>query len=349
MIKHYLFLISIVLLVGCNPARRDYVECGPVRVINSFPEEMELPETAPLSVNLTGCLNVVHADSLLICQMGSGDCFWKILSLNTGASLGSYTRKGHGHEEFAQMPSPESIRISNDSIFCDIFDSNSQTLYRYNLTESVEKQKLVFCSQQQLKGLGRVGKAIALSDSAYYIVKPHDNRGFIRSILTADGKEEAIACGNLNRVTAEEINVLSASRTVSPERNKVAEAMLRFGQINLYSLKKAECLTLSMEPELKSLSAEEHWLKQKRKKYFGYIHSNEKWFGTLYYNMSLNDFFSGTGRMSHLLFFDWDGNPLLRINIPYIATSFFVHDGSLYIFTNAVEEEKIYKYPFNNI
>lgn len=342
--KKYLFIISMILFVGCSPDKKDYIECGEIRFIDSFPKELELAEIEPLPIDLTGCVDILQADSLLICKMENSDYFWKILSLNSLQLLGSYARVGHGHEEFEVMPSSEFIHMVNDSIFCDIFDSNSQTLYRCNLTESVNRNELIFCNKKKLGSVNNICNIIALSDSTYYTVKYHNNCGFMRSILAANGAEKIIECGNLNKVTAEEINVLSASRTINIEKKKAVEAMLRFSQINLYSLDKEANLTLSMEPNLKSLSSTESLLKIQRKKYFGSIFSADKWFGTLYYNMSLKNFFTGVGENSYILFFDWDGNPLLRIKIPYIAISFFIYNDYLYIFSNAMEDEKMYKY-----
>lgn len=342
--KNCLFIISLILFVGCHPDKKDYIKCGEVRFVESFPEEVELAEVNPLPIDLTGCLDVIHADSLLICKMGSDDYFWKILSLNSFRSLGLYARKGHGHEEFEMMPSSEFVRVSDDSVYCDIFDSNSQTLYQCNLTESINKDRLVFHNKKKFGGMNNICNIISLSDSTYYVVKYHNNCGFIRLILTTDGTEKIVECGNLNKIAAKEINVLSASRTVNIEKKKAVEAMLRFAQINLYSFDEKVNLTLSMEPDLKGLSYTEILQKQERKKYFGSIYSTDKWFGVLYYNMSLKKFFIDAGEKSYILFFDWSGNPLLRIKVPYIATSFFLYKDYLYIFSNAMEEERMYKY-----
>lgn len=342
--KVFLLFLSIIFFVGCSSDKGDYIECGEVKLITSFPEEIELPETTPLPIDITGCLDLIHADSLLICKMDNDDYFWKIISLNTLQSLGSYVRKGHGHEEFARLPSSEFVHRGSDFILCNIFDSNTQTLYSCNLTESINRKKLIVHNKQEFGDMNSICYITLLPDSSYYIVKYHNNCGFIRSIVTSNGMEKTIECGNLNKLMSEEINVLSASRAVNIERKKVAEAMLRFNQINLYSLDEDKGLTLSMGSKRNSLSSTISQFQQKRWKYFGGIYSTNKWFGALYYDMPLKYFFTDEGKKSCILFFDWDGNPLLKITIPYIATSFFIHNNDLYVFSNAMENEKIYKY-----
>lgn len=46
-----------------------------------------------------------------------------------------------------------------------------------------------------------------------------------------------------------------------------------------------------------------------------------------------------------LMFFDWEGNPLLKLNIPFMVPNFGISgDGTIYLLRNNTEKEVILKY-----
>lgn len=341
-------IVFMFLLVGCKSDKKDFVKCDVVRTVGSFPKEIELPRARKLPVPLVGCVDVFHADSLLICKMLHGEKFWKIVSLNSLRPLGNFIRKGRGKDEMGDLPSSEVVTADDGFLLCDLYDSTSKTWYQCNLTKSLENKEIFFQRRKRLKD--DISNIVSLPDSSFFLVKYFLFRGFKRSILSRMGKEREVNPGNLNSILADgEINVLSASRVVNRKKGLVAEAMLRLGQINLYSLESGKGLTLSMGKGLTSVSEVEGMSKRKCRKYFGGMYATEDLFGALFYDMSLEDFNEGNVQRSEILFFDWQGNPLLRVRLPFLAVSFFIYKDCLYAFSDSGSGEGIYKYSLNGI
>lgn len=342
--KYSVILLISILFVGCKSDKKDYIRCDEVRTILSFPEEIELKNPSVVPVDLTGCVDIIQADSLMICKKEDGEYFWEIYSLNTMKSLGEYIRKGHGRNEFEWAPSSENAYYKGDTLYCDILKSSSGKLYACNLTATVQNRKLSLSEKFGCSAYGEMFNVVELGDSSYFCVKCHDMGSFLRSVISANGGERVLERGNLNKMKADDLNVLSAFRIVSAAHKKVAEGMLRFPQINLYSLDSDKNMTLSLESELYSISSVEDQSKSSRKKYFGAMQSTEDWFGALYYGIPFKDIYEGSDQGSSILFFGWDGTPVLKAHLPYIATSFFVYDKKLYVFTNCGEKESLMIY-----
>lgn len=124
----------------------------------------------------------------------------------------------------------------------------------------------------------------------------------------------------------------------------VAEAMIRMNQINLYDIHGNVSRTLIFQDAPQGVNEVEQLGKRNRYKYFGPIIAKNNYFGALYYNIHLKDYYERKGAQSSILFFDWEGNPLIKVEIPYQAENFFVWKNNLYVFANDAEEEAIYKY-----
>ena len=186
--------------------------------------------------------------------------------------------------------------------------------------------------------LGEIGRAFIAAAFVDHLVS---------LLVDYAGNEHVVDPGNLNRVGTDEISILSSYRIVNTKQKMVVEGMLRFPQINLYSLDNDMNITLSMEPELRSKSSIENCSKSARRKYFGEIQSMENFFGAMYYDIPLKDFYDGSGKGAKILFFKWDGTPVLKINLAYIATSFFIYKNKLYVFSGSGEKEclKMYDCP----
>lgn len=265
--------------------------------------------------------------------------------MKTLRSYGKFMPKGHGKDEYECMPCSEVVYKDGDSLYCNYYVNTSRTLYKSNLTASIAEGSLVSKPQKELHQHGDLSKVIYLSDSAYFAVKYNLNIGFKRVTINKNDTESPINIGNLNTVTVrDEINTLSACREVNKNNMMVVEAMLRFNQINLYSLRDSFNITLSMSPNLASITATDNLSKNQRRKYFGTVFTTDTYFATLYYDIPLRDYYEDQSGKSHILFFDWQGNPIMKIKIPYIATSFFIANDYLYVFTNITEKEQLYRY-----
>ena len=342
----FTYLIPLTFFISCsNSNSNDSISCNKERAITGFPKEYEIKEDSSISANITQCVDMFHADSLLICKMENSEHFWRVISLNSMKTLCELIPKGHGNNDFSKFPTSEITFIENDSLYVNFFDKDKNAIVKGNLTKSVKLNKTIV-SSKKINTSEDICNIYEIKDSTYFIVKNKSNRGFTRELLQKDVLTP-VSPGNLNDVLAnEELNILSATRTVNPQKTTIVEAMLRFNQINLYSIGNDFNVTLKMEPELQSVSKIENTIKPMRNKYFGTIYSAEKWFAVLYYNTSIKSFFEGDFKNSQIMFFDWSGNPLLKLKLSMQATSFFIYDQSLYLLIDNEDGRQIHKYKF---
>lgn len=336
----------LILFISCKDVEsNDNIRCDKVQQIEDFPYEYEIKEAENMPIDIPGCVDMFHADSLLICKIDNSDHYWKVISLNSMKTLCNLVPNGHGKNEFTTLPTCETAFTHNDSLYVNFYDKERNAILTCNLTESIKRNQTVVNSKK-ISVSEDITNIFEIKDSTYYIIKNRNNRGFTRYLQQKENKIP-ISPGNLNETLAnEEISILSATRTINPHKTIIVEAMLRFNQINMYSLNKDFSVTLMMESELEGISAVEKTMKPMRKKYFGTIYPTENWFAVLHYNTTLKNFLERSNKCSDILFFDWKGNPLLKLRIPMQATSFFIHNHSLYILNNNDECEKIYKYAF---
>ena len=67
-------------------------------------------------------------------------------------------------------------------------------------------------------------------------------------------------------------------------------------------------------------------------------------FVALYHGVSTRDYYDSDAPHS-LMFFDWEGNPLLKLNIPFMISNFGISgDGTIYMLRNNTEKEVILRY-----
>lgn len=345
--KHILNLfLLLILLGGCSTKEnneRSFVKCDSVAYVSEFPDQVSLPRVKPLDLEIPGCVDVFNVDSVLICKYVDADYFWHLYSLNTLAPLGNILRKGNGRDEFLDLPGSEMDVIKNDSLFCSFDDSPKSSIYSINLSKTIETQKLSYTKKTVPLERGFMW-GYQLTDSAYFLITSYKGMGRSRCVLT-NGTERVVNPGNISEaVPKEELDVIAAVSAVNAEKMMVVEAYRHLPQINLYSLSSSKNLTISLKPELESYSQLDNMSKRKWYSYCGNVRSYQNYFGVLYFDMPYKDELSEVGSKSSILFFDWDGKPLLKVDVPFQATSFFIYRNMLYVYSSCDETEKLYKY-----
>ncbi|UKK51096.1 BF3164 family lipoprotein [Prevotella sp. E13-17] len=341
----YLFLLT-VLLGGCSTQKNNqdsYVVCDSIVYVSEFPEQLSLPEVQPLNIEIPGCVDVFNVDSVLICKFYRADYFWHLYSLNTLRPLGNILRNGNAKGELLDLPGSEMDFIKDDSLYCSFDDSNKSSIYSVNLTKTIETGQLSY-TNEVLSSDHKFLWAYQLNDSSFFLIKSYRMFGRKRSMLT-HGVERDVNPGNINEaIPQKECNAIAATSAVNAEKMMAVEAYLHLPQINLYSLSSPKNVTLSLKPELESYSHVDETSKRDWYSYCGSMRAYQNYFGVVYYEKPYKDEWFEKVHNSSILFFDWEGTPLLKVSVPFQATSFFIYGNSLYIFTSCGEEERIYKY-----
>ena len=127
--------------------------------------------------------------------------------------------------------------------------------------------------------------------------------------------------------------------------------MLRLNQINLYSFDGTFNKTLCvgdalMDANAVDKSGDSMFSRGSMLKCFGGVVSYSDYFVALYHGISYKDYENSDNKSTcSLMVFDWDGNPILKINVPFTITSYGISkDGYLYFSRNNTETEQILKY-----
>lgn len=342
----YILLITILFVVGCSSHNEQTLHCNKVNYVQEFPREVDLEKTKPLPLNLVGCVDMKSADSLLIFKVDEGEYFWKIYSLNSNSFIARLLSRGHGNMEFVSLPHSESIIQTDSALYCDFCDDAHQTLFRCNLTQTLQQQgRLTLEPKFSYKKHGEAFPAVSLSDTTLYIKQNVGTGGYTRFLLVNGQKQDLAYVGNLNTVHVKEnLNTLSAVTSINRKRMMAVEAMLRMNQINVYSLQSDSSFTICVGEKLNDVNEIDGLPKRMRRKYYGNVMTYDNYFVALYHATSMFDYIQGEGKSS-LQFFDWKGNPLLCIKLPIVATSFYIKNNSdLYVFSSMEAEEALYKY-----
>lgn len=342
----FLILISILVVMGCTSSHDNKtLQCDKVRFINGFPTEVKLDKVAALPLDLSGFVDVFAIDSLMIFKAAEREYLWTVYSLNSLKPIKQLFRRGHGHNEFFSLPSCELPTQTDSVLYCDFWCSCAKTWYRCDLTNTLSQDSIMWIGRQGLEKHDNVCDAYALTDTSFFLIENKDYTGFTRNLCVNGVMQELTDIGNLNEASIKnDINTLSAVRCVNQERMKVAEGMLRLNQINLYSLLSDSSLTLCVGDELSDVKEVDDRPRNLRHEFYGMIHSYDDYFVALYQDVSAIDYWIGKGT-SQLQFFDWDGHPLLCLDLPFMASSFFIHQNrDLYVFSSMGKEESLYRY-----
>lgn len=76
--KHLSFLMLLILFISCREVdTNNTISCSKIQQIEEFPQEREMKEVGNLPIDISGCVDMFHVDSLLICMMDNSDCFGK--------------------------------------------------------------------------------------------------------------------------------------------------------------------------------------------------------------------------------------------------------------------------------
>ena len=116
--------------------------------------------------------------------------------------------------------------------------------------------------------------------------------------------------------------------------------MMNLNQINIYSFDGSFQKTICIGNQLMNVGEVDHCSKANVMECFGNVIS--------YSNYFIQCSISSAQEISipcSLMIFDWEGNPLLKLNIPFTVPNFGISgDGTIYLLRNNIEKEVILKY-----
>lgn len=273
---------------------------------------------APLGVNfIDGYLLFKHSPPISF--------YYSLYDMQTKEFKGSFLRRGRGHNEFTNLKYWGEITFQDNDIWLYMSDFHKNNILRFNFTEYLRHgiTDLKFLDHYEDPHM----KNHIINDSTYlaYMFQ-WDNlnsamRVFFRKYSTSIKEKEEIDLLKNDITTYEEFDKLGFSELLSPDKKKIAMAMLYMNMIHIFDLDDPKCnITLipkdKPQPTLSELSQQDNL--QSTIYYHG-IGITRDYIFALFYDQLLSEF-QHVPKQIEIHVFDWNGKPCYKLLInEYLA------------------------------
>ena len=313
-------VISIVIVVSCEEDRS--LTFSDVTYVKEFPEHSTVIESSKIPLDLPGLQDIKLKDSILFVSQKGQDRVIKMFSYPDLKFLGDFAPIGNGPGELMNVPffSETSFSRHNDSLYINIPDFKMK-IVRYNVTAALSGDAGCF-TQHPLELEESALGVYSFDESTYYYMSLSQGMTSLTRHLIVDGEEQALeAQEELNRARIElndgyAFNLLSSRPVYNPKSGVIAECCMGANRINMYSVKDPSFKkTIVVGKKASSIKEAESRMKliPDLPEYFHSVDAFPDFFAVLYGLPNSNS--------RSLLFFDWQGNPLERIDFPFKVAS----------------------------
>lgn len=325
--------------------------------MTSFPQELHLKGEPVGELGVLGVSDFVIHDSLLIVSTHNAEGCWSALSLDDGfRELSKFMHIGNGPNEVS-VPFGPSL---SDAYF---YDRDGDTYIEFRDSRrlgeilEVKVSDALQTSAPQLR---------VLRDSiphTMFVAIPLDGDGMLcreldsrqtrqdRFLMDWEGEKTVpphLAWLNASEVMpGEDFNALTAGCRYSREHDRVVEAPTFLNTLNIYSPDGAFTRSVCCGRKAVQIADVASTPLGDRLWYFTKLRNYGKAFGVLWMDVPFST--NSLPGYATVLFFDWDGNPLYKLELDHYAESFDIdfRTGVLYGFDRA--EERFWRYDISAI
>ena len=325
--------ILIIVLCSCERAAwKKSLSFPNVEYIRSFPRHIVLTEGKEASIPVVELLDVRCCDSIiLISSEDHGQGYLTGIQKNGFKFLGSFLNKGNGPNE------------SNDPIFfCDaiIEEQDNQWwayLYFRNVLHKVDIVSSIISNSLVVKDTCNIPDKLVclkLPENGYYTISSYKDRSGYTRELTSATYSDYLLLNDYHISFRKDPNIIYFFSAYSVNNNKIIEASLFLNTINIYSSFGNKTKTICYGDKLERI-IEKEALSEKEylPKTFDGLRTYDSFFVCLYKG-SLENY-----SHPHLLFFDYEGLPLIDVMIPSAVFSFDIDldDKILYVIDDTID------------
>lgn len=342
-------IVCSFVLQACDDFVSQHLSFDDVTYVSDFPKRVELDEGNLIDLDLMGCVDFFGNDSVLVFKMMGLEKHWKVCSIFDLSEGMELLKKGNGPDEFVNMPGDEYFR--QDENVCQVWSSDDRKIYQIDFSASLKEGNLHLDTTFRVPIDEMVLNCASINDSSFFTVLYQFN-SYRRCLLKEGDLQDLEHLKVINDVHIyKDLNSMAAIRRYEKSQNKVVEALLHLNQINLYSLDdETFAKTICVGKSLTDLGRIDNSSKRSWVKYYGDVFTTSEYFAALYFNASRKEFLSGKVQETDIQVYDWDGNPLLNITVPYQIESFFIHrNKDLYVLSTKGEEERLFKYDLGDL
>lgn len=327
-------LLSAIVAASCGG---NYARLGKEEVVKGFPRNFALSGSEVREVEVPAIVDIKHYGDRLYCMTMRPDGLITVLDERSlEPCCEPFLRLGNGPLE-TLTPIPFSnmyFHEEEDGLMADFFNMGNR-LIRLNLSRSEAEGAVVGQSLGEVPGelMGR-GPISLLGEGFFYFQSPEEQK-CVRRGLWQDGEiRYAPAQERLNAFSLQDpdgfmFNLFFTSVAYNPVRRRFVEASSMQNTIHLYDQDGPFAKTLSINGPVKDYLVMAQKGMEGASMYSQTVLSFPDFFVVLYCERSLSRQSDGN---PSLLFFDWDGRPLMEITLPFPVTAFDIDlsSGTLY-------------------
>ncbi len=317
-------ILSAVLAVSCGG---NYARLGKEEIVKGFPKTFTLSGSEVREVEVPAIVDIKHYGDRLYCMTMRPDGLVTVLDDSSlEPCSGPFLRLGNGPLE-TLTPIPFSnmyFHEEEDGLMADFFNMRN-SLIRLNLSRSEAEGAVVGQSLGEIPGelMGR-GPVSLLGEGFFFFQSPEEQKSVRRGLWQDGGICYARAQERLNAFSLQDpggfmFNLFFTSVAYDYERRRFVEASSMQNTIHLYDLDGPFSKTLSIGGPVKDYLVMAQGGMDGASMYSQSVRSFPDFFVVLYCDRPLS---RPSGLNPSLLFFDWDGSPLLEITLPFPVTAF---------------------------
>ena len=334
-------VISIVIVVSCEEDRS--LTFSDVTYVKEFPEHSTVIESSKIPLDLPGLQDIKLKDSILFVSQKGQDRVIKMFSYPDLKFLGDFAPIGNGPGELMNVPffSETSFSRHNDSLYINIPDFKMK-IVRYNVTAALSGDAGCF-TQHPLELGGSALGVYSFDESTYYYMSLSQGMTSLTRHLIVDGEEQVLeAQEELNSTKLDQsdgfsFNLISARPAYHPATGVIAECCISVNRINMYSVKDPTFKkTIVVGKKASSIEEAKSLMKllSSLPRYCFQADSYSDCLSLLYG--------SPNSDKRSVLIFDWQGNPLQKIDLPFNVQSVEVDFDNRTLITSDYETEELY-------
>lgn len=326
-----------------------------IKYIDNFPQSFSI-DGEKIDIDVIGVRNFIISDSAIIMSTNNKDSLWVIANLPDLQVQGSILRRGQGPTELTISPSTTyntKLIKENNQLFAYIYEYHKGELIKLNITASLNtgKSDISIINDSLPKSLFNF---IVIDDSTYLCKEARNNHTQQIRYIYKQKKEvnDYSILDKLNNVSIrdnEDINILSTITKHNPSNDIIIEMPIGLNYINMYSLDDSFARTVCVGKSLFNIERIQNNNRWDRIYTFSDLRLFENFWGALYINESEKDYQLKRKNFPSILLFDWTGNPLAKLTLNQLATSFDIDFQTSQIYTFDVETELFFKYDITNV
>ena len=246
------------------------------------------------------------------------------------------------------------FETKKEQLHAYIYDSNTGRQFDMNISESVKtgKNNILLVNDS----LPRFLFNIIVMDSTKNLIREmndHSSPTHQERYIVQNGiKTNFPFFDELNQIGIkqdENINLLTAYIKYNDTKEYFVEAPIYRNHIIIYSLDGSFKRTICLDDELDTLIEIQNTNRKDRINQFSGLKIFNDFFGVVYINEDKYTYQTNRKKLPSVLFFDWGGNPLAKLQLSHFITSFDIDFANKELYTFDLYNDEFYKYDIEDI